>query len=689
MTKHYIDVPYQEKDKAKALGARWDVSAKKWYYTKSIDEEKFSRWLNKPFMNFNDLSEEQQEFIVKAKEGKNILVDACIGSGKTTTIQVLCNEMTNKKILYLTYNTLLKLDAREKIHMKNVTVTNYHGFAFTVLKKKGIAVGKQDLIQTFNKMKPALGSKYNVLILDEYQDIEQEIAEMLLHIKKRNPNLQIIAVGDMEQKIYDKTTLDVPQFIDSFLGDHVKMNFSKCFRLNSELASKLGTVWEKEINGVNSDCEVQHMSFDECIKFLSTQKPSDILCLGARTGLMAKALNELEKKNPEKFNKKSVYASIANEDRQNSKPDSSTAIFTTYDSSKGMERPICVVFDYTLDYWQIRAKQPMTKYEILRNIFCVAASRGKKKIIFVSRKDSIPLSVSTLKNKFETLNNCNKFKAFYISNMFDFKYIEDTEKCFSLLKIKRVSKREEETPIDLPNSDYLIDLSPCIGVYQEAAFFKNYDIDSQLKYTEQAAERTIKLPPNATLEQKILYLTALETAYNRYATQVKIPFISESNGNAVKTRLKTVFDENETVQQEKHFQCDVRNIESKEIGNISIIGRADVLKDNKIFELKFVSELEHKHFLQLACYLFIFKIHKGVLWNVRTNEKYEVTIPDREAFLSAVVKTITKNNYDYAHTTDDSFFTVKKIYKKGKSKEVKNSFPLQTNVLLEVREEVV
>jgi len=30
------------------------------------------------------LSEEQELFICKALEGKNILVDACIGSGKTT-----------------------------------------------------------------------------------------------------------------------------------------------------------------------------------------------------------------------------------------------------------------------------------------------------------------------------------------------------------------------------------------------------------------------------------------------------------------------------------------------------------------------------------------------------------------------------------------------------------------------------
>ena len=252
------------------------------------------------------LSEEQQFFIQTALEGRNILVDACIGSGKTTAIQELCNQLPDEySILYLTYNRLLKLDAQEKIKKKNVTVTNYHGFAFSALRKAGISSNVAEVIQTFNKVHPPIPN-YTVLVLDEYQDIELELAEMLTFIKDSCPGMQIIAVGDMEQKIYDKTTLDVPRFINHFLGEYSKLNFTKCFRLSPALAEKLGRIWEKPIIGVNENCLVEEMNITQVIDFLASQKSQDILCLGMRNGDMADALNTLESKYPKHFNKNTV-----------------------------------------------------------------------------------------------------------------------------------------------------------------------------------------------------------------------------------------------------------------------------------------------------------------------------------------------------------------------------------------------
>lgn len=43
-TKHYLDIPYAEKDEAKALGARWDKQKKQWYALQGADPELFARW---------------------------------------------------------------------------------------------------------------------------------------------------------------------------------------------------------------------------------------------------------------------------------------------------------------------------------------------------------------------------------------------------------------------------------------------------------------------------------------------------------------------------------------------------------------------------------------------------------------------------------------------------------------------
>lgn len=168
-----------------------------------------------------------------------------------------------------------------------------------------------------------------MLVLDEYQDIDQEISDMLTYIKECNPDMQIVAVGDMKQKIYDKTALDVQQFIDGFVGKREDLEFTQCFRLSRDIAEMLGRVWEKKIIGVNQECKISYLSEKKVVKFLSEQQPEDILCLGARNGLMSRTLNTLEDKYSPKYNKKTVYASISDSDRSGStEPSKETAIFT-------------------------------------------------------------------------------------------------------------------------------------------------------------------------------------------------------------------------------------------------------------------------------------------------------------------------------------------------------------------------
>lgn len=619
------------------------------------------------FLNL-ELSSEQQLFIEKAMQGKNILVDACIGSGKTTAIQNLCNQLpSTKKVLYLTYNRLLKLDAKSKIKKRNVTVTNYHGFAYMILKRNGISAGISDLIQKVIQIKPFI-KKYDILIIDEYQDIEQELAELLQLIKDSNPQIQIIAVGDMEQKIYDKTTLKVESFMKGFLEKHLRLKFTQCFRLSNNLASMLGRVWKKQIIGVNDSCKVEEMSKEDIIPFLAEQIPADILCLGARTGAMSDTLNILEEKYSDKFNKNTVYATISDYDSMGkTEPKEDSAIFTTYDSSKGLERKICVIFDFTESYWSVRISKPQQLYTILRNIFCVAASRGKNQIIFV-KSDEAMLSEKTLSTYVETNQ---KFEDVGMSKMFDFKFKEDVEKCFSLLKVSKLEQTNNSI-INIKSADALIDLSPCIGSYQEADFFDHYQIDEDIKleillnpelnglYTE-----AVK---NSTLNNKILFLVSLETKQKRYRTQVVTPFVSEAQSALMRARLETRLTRNENAQ----VPCRIDFYDPQNGKPIfSAKGFADVVKDDMVYELKFVSELTHEHFLQCACYMVAMKLQKGILWNTRDNTLYEIEVPDRKGFLNAVARTVTKG-------VIESYYEPNMFQKKTKEDKIENFAVIDT-----------
>lgn len=582
-------------------------------------------------VTYDNLSDEQKRFCDFALSGTNIRVEACIGSGKTTAIQTLCNLFPkNKWILYLTYNKLLKVDAKTKITNPNVVVTNYHGFVYPYLQRNGIRCGISEAIKTFVKNRLSI-PRFNVLIVDEYQDIELDFAEMLEYIKSTNPKMQIIMVGDMAQKIYDKTTLDVKKWSDEFLCDHKELAFTQCFRLQPELAAKLGRIWNKPITGVNTNCHVDTMGKDSVITYLKDKNPSNILCLGSKSGNMMSVLNTLEARFPYKFNKKTVYASI-NSDASDVEPTENTAIFTTYDSSKGMERPVCVVFDWDEAYWKVRNNQAGTNSEILRNIFCVAASRGKQEIIFVQNilhgKPVDLLSETTLRTPIAT----KKLECAYTNTMFSFKYVEEIEKAYEMLDISLIQPRQALIAIN--SHDALIDLMPCVQIYQHAVFFKNYNIDRDIEYEFKQHNQTMPDISNYNVEQKILMLTSLRTKQNRYYNQVKLPLVTPDQHNLLIDRLSERLSPNENVQASTSIQ----------LSDITVHAVCDIIHDDCIWNIEYKQELKPEDYLKNAIESIMFGKKQAMLWNTRNNEIYRISVSkeQRDAFLKQVYRIVTK-----------------------------------------------
>ena len=79
-------------------------------------------------------------------------------------------------------------------------------------------------------------------------------------------------------------------------------------------------------------------------------------------------------------------------------------------------------------------------------------------------------------------------------------------------------------------------------------------------------------------------------------------------------------------------------------------GFADAVKGDTVYELKFVSELRHEHFLQCAVYMAALDLPERYPVVRRVdNTAYEIEIPDRAAFLDAVTRTVTKGMIQKYH----------------------------------------
>ncbi len=65
LSRLYLNVPFEEKNQAKSLGARWDLDKRAWWIDSSANKEQFSRWLkSKPNAEqpiYQDLDEDWSE----------------------------------------------------------------------------------------------------------------------------------------------------------------------------------------------------------------------------------------------------------------------------------------------------------------------------------------------------------------------------------------------------------------------------------------------------------------------------------------------------------------------------------------------------------------------------------------------------------------------------------------------------
>lgn len=145
------------------------------------------------------MSTEQQLIIDNLKRG-HVIVDAVAGSGKTTTARFIGKHFPDKSILLLTYSSRLKEDARSKLINTNIEPHSYHSFFHKYYKR---CSRDEALLNIINKQEMPRPYDYDILILDELQDMQELYYSAVIYLLNHMPkSVRLCLLGDKYQMIF-------------------------------------------------------------------------------------------------------------------------------------------------------------------------------------------------------------------------------------------------------------------------------------------------------------------------------------------------------------------------------------------------------------------------------------------------------------------------------------------------------
>jgi len=166
------------------------------------------------------MSQEQRAVLDCIRAGHNVVVDACAGSGKSTTILSIAKELTGKKILQFTYNSMLRHEVKEKVReleLKNIQVHTYHSFAVKYYSAAAHTdTGIRQVVRAKTPPKQAL-PEVDIVVLDESQDMTMLYYQLILRMFQdmfcsstpTTASVQLLILGDYRQGLYEFKGADI------------------------------------------------------------------------------------------------------------------------------------------------------------------------------------------------------------------------------------------------------------------------------------------------------------------------------------------------------------------------------------------------------------------------------------------------------------------------------------------------
>jgi hypothetical protein len=154
----------------------------------------------------NPPSDEQQMIINDVQQGNNVIVNACAGSGKSTTILSCAIALPQLKFIQITFNKQLQSEIQEKVNelkLKNISVYTFHGLAVKYYSSDchndmGIRRVLRDKVESRAELPDC-----DVMVLDETQDMTNVYFDLIWKFMLEiNTPMQLLILGDEKQGLY-------------------------------------------------------------------------------------------------------------------------------------------------------------------------------------------------------------------------------------------------------------------------------------------------------------------------------------------------------------------------------------------------------------------------------------------------------------------------------------------------------
>jgi hypothetical protein len=377
-----------------------------------------------PYVRPNIIFSEEQKAIAAAlKDGKNVIVDAVAGSGKTSSIMHVSEEIPEKRILALLYNKMLADESRSKIGSSNIEIRTIHSAAGVCYRStcpddRGLQnILSQDLPYQYNK--------FDIVIVDEAQDLTPILAKIVRKIIKDSGATQLAFIGDWQQSIYVFADADerfltmadtffgdlvpgtvvpgtvVPGTVVPGIGEWVRLPLSETYRCTKSMVDFINVCLLHDNRLKSTKESFFRPEYVVCDAFNCEQMVNQMI---EEYLLIGNSLEDIAILGFSVNSEKSPIVGIANylanagkpifkpnDDRSSIRDDrllKGKIVLSTFHQFKGRERKMVIIVGFDNFFYNYSKE---ANRETCPNVLYVAATRSKERLVFLQNKRDGPL----------------------------------------------------------------------------------------------------------------------------------------------------------------------------------------------------------------------------------------------------------------------------------------------------------